>query len=72
MNVFATQQISQFLIAYISFVIYYKELKIAQTTQINQFFQLLNLNRPIRLTQCCTHFNPFGNKSFCFRNFHII
>ena len=43
MNVFATQQISQFLIAYISFVIYYKELKIAQTTQINQFFQLLNL-----------------------------
>ena len=29
-------------------------------------------NRPIRLTQCCTQFKPFGNKMFCFRNFHII
>ena len=29
-----------------------------------------NLDRPIRLTQCCTQFKPFGNKSFCFRNFH--
>ena len=28
-------------------------------------------NRPIRLTQC-TQFKPFGNKTFCFRNFHII
>ena len=28
-------------------------------------------NRPIRLTQCCTQFKPFGNKTFCFRNFHI-
>ena len=27
-------------------------------------------NRPIRLTQCCTQFKPFGNKTFCFRNFH--
>ena len=29
-------------------------------------------DRPIRLTQCCTQFKPFGNKTFCFRNFHII
>ena len=29
-------------------------------------------HRPIRLTQCCTQFKPFGNKTFCFRNFHII
>ena len=29
-------------------------------------------NRPIRLNQCCTQFKPFGNKTFCFRNFHII
>ena len=29
-------------------------------------------NRPIRLTQCCTEFKPFGNKTFCFKNFHII
>ena len=29
-----------------------------------------NLDRPIRLTQCCTQFKPFGNKTFCFRNFH--
>ena len=29
-------------------------------------------NRPNRLTQCCTQFKPFGNKTFCFRNFHII
>ena len=28
--------------------------------------------RPNRLTQCCTQFKPFGNKTFCFRNFHII
>ena len=27
---------------------------------------------PIRLTQCCTQFKPLGNKTFCFRNFHII
>ena len=27
-------------------------------------------NKPIRLTQCCTQFKPFGNKTFCFRNFH--
>ena len=31
-----------------------------------------SVNRPIRLTQCCTQFKPFGNKTFCFRNFHII
>ena len=30
------------------------------------------LDRPIRLTQCCTQFKPFGNKTFCFMNFHII
>ena len=29
-------------------------------------------DRPIRLTQCFTQFKPFGNKMFCFRNFHII
>ena len=29
-------------------------------------------NRPNRLTQCCTQFKPFGNKTFCFKNFHII
>ena len=29
-------------------------------------------DRPIRLAQCCTQFKPFGNKTFCFRNFHII
>ena len=29
-------------------------------------------NRPIRLTQCCTQFKPLGNKTFCFRNFHIM
>jgi len=23
-------------------------------------------NRPNRLTQCCTQFKPFGNKTFCF------
>ena len=28
--------------------------------------------RPIELTQCCTQFKPFGNKTFCLRNFHII
>ena len=27
-------------------------------------------HRPIRLTQCCTQFRPFGNKTFCFKNFH--
>ena len=31
-----------------------------------------NFHRPIRLTQCCTQFKPFGNKTFCFRNFYII
>ena len=31
---------------------------------------ILLYNRPIRLTQCCTQFKPFGNKTFCFRNFH--
>ena len=31
---------------------------------------LLTSNRPIRLTQCCTQFKPFGNKTLCFRNFH--
>ena len=30
------------------------------------------VDRPIRLTQCCTQFKPFGVKTFCFRNFHII
>ena len=29
-------------------------------------------NRPNRLTKCCTQFKPFGNKTFCFKNFHII
>ena len=29
-------------------------------------------NGPNRLTRCCTQFKPFGNKMFCFRNFHII
>ena len=29
-------------------------------------------DRPIRLTQCCTQFKPLGNKTFCFRNFHIM
>ena len=29
-------------------------------------------NRTIRLTLCCTQFKPFGNKTFCFRNFYII
>ena len=29
-----------------------------------------NLDRPIRLTQCCTQFKRFGNITFCFRNFH--
>ena len=24
------------------------------------------------LPQCCTQFKPFGNKTFCFSNFHII
>ena len=33
---------------------------------------IIHRNRPIRLTQCCTQFKPFGNKTFCFRNFHII
>ena len=23
-------------------------------------------------TKCCTQFKPFGDKTFCFRNFHII
>ena len=31
---------------------------------------LENQDRPIRLTQCCTQFKPFGIKTFCFRNFH--
>ena len=35
-------------------------------------FRAHTMNRPIRLTQCCTQFKPFGNKTFCFRNFHII
>ena len=30
-----------------------------------------NVDRPTRLTQCCTQFKPFRNKTFCFRNFHI-
>ena len=25
--------------------------------------------RPIQLTQCCTQFKLFGNKTFCLRNF---
>ena len=29
-------------------------------------------NRPIWLTRCCTQFEPIGNKTFCFKNFHII
>ena len=29
-------------------------------------------NRPIRLTQCCTQFKSFGNKTFCSKYFHII
>ena len=37
----------------------------------NDFPSLLQpRNRRIRLTQCCTQFKPFGNKTFCFRNFH--
>ena len=24
------------------------------------------------VTQCCTQFKPLGNKTFCFRNFHIM
>ena len=35
-------------------------------------YYYIDLNRPNRLTQCCTQFKPFGNKTFCFRNFHII
>ena len=31
--------------------------------------QVSTSNRPIRLTQCCTQFKPFGNETFCFRNF---
>ena len=34
-------------------------------------YYYIDLNRPNRLTQCCTQFKPFGNKTFCFRNFHI-
>ena len=29
-------------------------------------------NRPVRISQCCTQFKPLGNKTFCFRNFHIM
>ena len=29
-------------------------------------------HRPNWLIHCCTQFKPFGNKTFCFRNFHII
>ena len=29
-------------------------------------------HRPIRLTQCCTQFKSFGNKTFCSKYFHII
>ena len=39
------------MIAYVSFVIDSRELKIAQTVQINQLFQLLNLT--------CTHSDVF-------------
>ena len=35
-------------------------------------FELCTSYRPIRLTKCCTQFKPFGNKTFCLRNFHII
>ena len=31
---------------------------------------MLSVNRPIRLTQSSTQFKLFGNKTFCFRNFH--
>ena len=30
------------------------------------FYNFSSLNRPNRLTQCCTQFKPFGNKTFCF------
>ena len=42
-NVFVTQQFRSFFIAAISFFIDRKQLKIAETSQINQLFQLLNL-----------------------------
>ena len=34
---------------------------------INKVVELyrITLYRPIRLTQCCTQFKPFGNKTFC-------
>ena len=45
-NVFATQQFSQFSMANISFKIACRELKIAQIAHwVNQLFQLLNLVR---------------------------
>ena len=41
-------------------------------TRFLGLYYVLFSHRPIRLTQCCTQFKPFGNKTFCFRNFHII
>ena len=40
----------------------------------NAFYTLCRslLFWPMRLTQCCTQFKPFGNKTLCFRIFHII
>ena len=32
------------------------------------FIEIIGL-RPICLTQCCTQFKLFGNKTFCFRTF---
>ena len=30
----------------------------------SKVFSIVNSNRPIRLTLCCTQFKPFGNKRF--------
>ena len=42
--------------------------------QMNWNLRARNTNSllQLRLTHCCTQFKPFGSKTFCFRNFHII
>ena len=48
-------------------------ISIADLFAVRYLWDLCNEdNRPIRLTQGCTQFKPFGNKTFCLRNFHII
>ena len=44
---------------------------VLRISRYSDFLSPMLTNRPIRLTQCCTQFRSFGNKTFCSKYFHM-